>query len=146
LTLTAPKLVTGKGKFGKFVEKSFRKEKINKNKNLNIIIKFGVGIDKQAYMPIDTETQYQKWYNGKKLIIYSKDKNDNAELYPDFPLGWTCFRVKESDIEIALNSGKVKCTVDICDLTKATIGCIGCICKIEKSLNKSPQECVNRNF
>jgi hypothetical protein len=40
--LTAPKLVTGKGKLGKSVENSFRKEKKNKKKILNIIVKFGV--------------------------------------------------------------------------------------------------------
>tara|TARA_B110000003_G_C16646686_1_gene532388 strand:+ start:1777 stop:2013 length:237 start_codon:yes stop_codon:yes gene_type:complete len=78
--------------------------------------------------------------------MYSKDKNENTELYPDDPLVCICFRVKESDIEMALNSGKAMCVDDISDLTNAGIGCRGCICKIEKLLNKSPQECVNRNF
>ena len=72
MTLTAPKLVTGKGKFGKFVEKSSRKEKINKNENLSIVIKFGVEINKQYYTLIDTETQYQKWYNGKVNYVQQR--------------------------------------------------------------------------
>ena len=67
--------------------------------------------------------------------MYSKDKNENTELYPDNPLVCICFRVKESDIEMALNSGKAMCVDDISDLTNAGIGCRGCICNIEKLLN-----------
>ena len=57
------------------------------------------------------------------------------------PVICSCFGVKASTIEMAMNSAKATTAEEIAELTYAGTGCGACACRVERILAGFPAQC-----